>query len=168
MFDLLNRFWRDEDGVAVMELALVTPIFLMMFLSTVELGHMIYYSITVEKSLRSAVTYAGRVTVLDAANIQATKNIVMTGEPTGTDPFLVAGWANPAAKVVFSTHQFSATLDDPGKSVFTETVIRVTAEVPYEPIVGVLIPALEYLMKTQFRDGTLYITLTHEQALVGN
>jgi hypothetical protein len=44
----------------------------------------------------------------------------------------------------------------------------VTADVPYVPVVGVLIPALEYLMSSQFRDGELYITLTHEQAIIGN
>jgi hypothetical protein len=166
MFALLNDFIRDEDGIAVTELAVVTPIFLLMFLSTIELGHMIYYSITVEKGLRSAVTYAGRVEEHNADTIQATKNIVMTGEPSGDRPFLVKGWEEPGASVTVEQHYF--TQDLTGSDALVETVVTVTADVPYVPVVNVLIPALEYLMKSQFREGELYITLTHEQAIIGN
>lgn len=166
MFGLLNRVRSDEKGIAVTELALVTPIFLLMFLSTIELGHMIYYSITVEKALRSAVTYAGRMEVHPAEAIAATKNIVRTGDPKGLDPYLVRGWNDSDANVVFSTHTYTQDLGS-NKS-FSETVISVTAEVPYVPIVGVLVPALEFLMKSQFKKGKLFITLTHEQAIIGN
>ena len=166
MFALLNDFIRDEDGIAVTELAVVTPIFLLMFLSTIELGHMIYYSITVEKGLRSAVTYAGRVETHTPETIQNTKNIVMTGVPGGDKPYLVAGWAEPGASVTVSESTFSQDLS--GNNALYETVINVTADVPYVPVVNVLIPALEFLMKSQFRDGQLYITLTHEQAIIGN
>lgn len=166
MLDLLNKFRRDDKGIAVTELAVVTPVFLLMFLSTIELGHMIYYSITVEKGLRSAVTYAGRIEQHDATTIQNTKNIVMTGDPSGTDPYLVSGWSNPGASVIFVQKTYTQTVN-PGADI-AELVTSVTADVPYEPVVGILIPALEYLMKSNFRDGELYITLTHEQAIIGN
>ena len=167
MFDLLNKFRRDDGGIAVTELAVVTPIFLLMFLSTIELGHMIWYSITVEKGLRSAVTYAGRIETHDAQTIQNTKNIVMTGGPSGTEPYLVSGWNDPGASVTFSQHVYTQAMGA-GSDDIAEVVTRVTADVPYEPVAGVLIPALEYLMKTSFHDGKLYITLTHEQAIIGN
>jgi len=167
MFDLLNKFRRNEGGIAVTELAVVTPVFLIMFLSTIELGHMIYYSITVEKGLRSAVTYAGRVEEHNVTTIQNTKNIAMTGSPSGTDDFLVSGWENAGASVTFSEDTYNQAMNG-GVEDIAETVISVTADVPYVPVVGVLIPALEYLMSSQFRDGELYITLTHEQAIIGN
>lgn len=166
MFDLLNRFRQSEKGIAVTELAMVTPIFLLMFLSTIELGHMIYYSITVEKGLRSAVTYAGRVETHDATTIQNAKNIVMTGSPSGTDPYLVRGWAKPGATITFSQKTFETAIS--GSDNLAANVVSITAEVPYVPVVGVLIPALEYLMKSQFKDGDYYIILTHEQAIIGN
>jgi Flp pilus assembly protein TadG len=166
MFDLLNRFRRNEEGIAVTELAMVTPIFLLMFLSTIELGHMIYYSITVEKGLRSAVTYAGRVETHDVTTIQNAKNIVMTGSPTGTDPYLVRGWEKPGASVIFEQTTFNAAIT--GSPDLAAPVISITADVPYTPVVGVLVPVLEFLMKRQFRGGELYITLTHEQAIIGN
>ncbi len=163
---MLNRLLRREDGIAVTELALVTPIFLLMFLSSIELGHMIYYSIAVEKGLRSAVTYAGRVEMHDTTTIQNTKNIVKTGEPSGTDEFLVRGWADPDASVTFATNTYTQEIT--GSQSVEETVISVTADVPYVAVVGVLVPALEYLMKNSFRKDKLFITLTHEQAIIGN
>lgn len=167
MFDLLNKFRRDERGIAVTELALVTPIFLLMFLSTIELGHMIYYSITIEKSLRSAVTFAGRVEGHTEATKQSTKNIVKTGSPTAGAAYLVAGWADPDAQVIFEEFNFGVTYNG-ATGDLNANVVRVTADVPYVPVIGVLIPALEYLMKSQFRNDKLFITLTHEQAIIGN
>ena len=167
MLDLLNKFRRNEDGVAITELAVVTPIFLMMFLSTIELGHMIYYSITIEKGLRSGVTYAGRVEEHTPTTIQNTKNIVRTGSTSGMSPFLVRGWEKPGSSVIFSQTIFTQAMS--GKGVDLEArVIHITADVAYVPVVGVLIPVLERLMRTQFRHGELYITLTHEQAIIGN
>ncbi len=166
MFDLLNRFRRNEKGIAVTELAMVTPVFLVMFLSTIELGHMIYYSITVEKGLRSAVTYAGRVETHDTTNIQNAKNIVMTGSPSGTDPYLVRGWEKAGSSVTFEEKTYTHTIN--GADDLAANVISITADVPYVPVVGVLVPALEYMMKSQFRSGEIYITLTHEQAIIGN
>lgn len=166
MFDLLNRFRRNEDGIAVTELAMVTPVFLLMFLSSIELGHMIYYSITVEKALRSGVTYAGRVEGHTPATIQSAKNIVMTGSPSGTDPYLVAGWAKAGASVIFEESIYTHTIT--GSDDLSASVISITADVPYVPVVGVLIPVLEHIMKKQFRGEDLYITLTHEQAIIGN
>ena len=166
MFDLLNKFRRNDKGIAVTELAMVTPVFLLMFLSTIELGHMIYYSITVEKSLRSAVTYAGRVETHDVTTIQNAKNIVMTGSPSGTDPYLVRGWEKAGASVIFEQSTYTHAIT--GSADLAASVVSITADVPYVPVVGVLVPALEFLMKSQFRSGDLYITLTHEQAIIGN
>jgi hypothetical protein len=166
MLDLLNKFRRGEDGIAVTELAVVTPIFLLMFLSSIELGHMIYYSIAVEKGLRSAVTYAGRIEFHDEVTIENTKNIVRTGDPSGADAFLVPGWADPDASVIFSQDTFTYGMS--GSPDVAETVTTVTADVPYIPVVGVLIPVMEYLMKSSFKKGKVFITLTHEQAIIGN
>jgi Flp pilus assembly protein TadG len=164
MFRMVRRFLKREGGIAAVELALVTPIFLMLFLSMIELGHMIYYSITVEKALRSAATWVGRNEVLTAAVTTATENIAKTGSPEGGD-FLVKGWEDPIAFVDVTESVFTDT--DGSKSV-TETVYTVTVSVPYVPVVDVLVPALEYLMKTSFEDGKYMIVLSHDQALVGD
>ena len=160
MFRLARKFLKPEGGIAAIELALVTPIFLMLFLSMIELGHMIYYSVTVEKALRSAVTWVGRNEVLTADVIASTENIARTGQPTGGE-YLVKGWADPIADVQVSSHQF---IDGD----IEETVYTVSVSVPYVPVVDMLVPALEYLMSTSFQEGKYMIVLTQEQALIGN
>lgn len=165
MYALLNKFLRREDGIAVAELAVVTPVFLLMFLSTIELGNMIYYNINLEKALRSAVTYAGRVEIHDDQTRQNTKNIVKTGNPSGTGAYLLPGWSDPASEVFFSQTTYVQAM--PGADM-NEVVTSVRAEVVYVPIGGVVMPVLEYLMARHFRDGKVFITLTHEQAIIGN
>lgn len=165
MYALLNKFLRREDGIAVTELAVVTPVFLLMFLSTIELGNMIYTNINLEKALRSAVTYAGRIELHDAQTIQNTKNIVMTGNPSGTGPYLLPGWSDPDASVIFVQNTYFQTL---AGADMNEVVTSVTADVPYVPIGGVVMPILEFLLKRNFKKGKVFITLTHEQAIIGN
>lgn len=162
----IARFLKREDGIAATELALVTPIFLLLFLSMIELGHMIYYSVTVEKALRSAATYVGRNEDLTAAVITATENIAKTGNPGG-GAYLVKGWADPDASVSVTQSTFTATMSGQSQDI-NETVYHVTVNVPYVPVVGVLVPALEYLMHTSFYHGKYMIVLTHDQALIGD
>lgn len=168
MFGLLRKFRKRDEGIATVELALVTPVFLMLFLSIIELGHMIYYSITVEKALRSAATYVGRNETLDATVMAQTEAIAKTGNPNGTAAdYLVAGWEDPNATVTVGTSTYTHTMSGQSADV-NETVYTVTVSVPYVPVVNILIPALEYLMKTNFKDGKYYITLSHDQAMIGN
>ena len=166
MFRMIEHFLKREKGVAAVELALVTPIFLMLFLSMIELGHMIYYSITIEKALRSAATWAGRNEVLTPEVILATQNIAMTGNPNGGD-YLVRGWAEPGAEVFVTESNFAYTMSGKSENIY-ETVYHVKVEVPYVPVVDILVPALAYLMKTSFRDGNYIIVLQHDQAMIGD
>ena len=167
MIGAIRRFLKRENGIAATELALVTPVFLLLFLSMIELGHMIYYSVTVEKALRSAATFVGRNEELTAAVITATENVAMTGDPAGGGPYLVPGWADPVASVTVTESEFNANMTGPGEDI-AETVYTVTVSVPYVPVVDVLVPALEYLMRTSFYEGKYMIILTHEQAMIGD
>jgi Flp pilus assembly protein TadG len=168
MLGSIRKFFKRESGVAATELALVTPVFLMLFLSMIELGHMIYYSITVEKALRSAATWAGRNEELTAAVITATENIAKTGNPNGTaDDYLVKGWEDSDASVTVVESTYTETMTGQSETIH-ETVYSITVSVPYVPVVDVLVPALEYLMKTSFQNGKYMIVLTHDQAMIGN
>ncbi len=166
MLGSIRRLLKRETGIAATELGLVTPIFLLLFLSMIELGHMIYYSITVEKALRSAATYVGRNETLTPAVVTATENIAKTGNPQG-GPYLVKGWDDPDSSVSVSQSYYTATMTGQSADV-TETVYSVTVSVPYVPVVDILIPALEYLMRTSFYNGKYMIVLTHDQALIGD
>jgi len=166
MMSSIRKFLKREQGIAATELALVTPIFLLLFLSMIELGHMIYYSITVEKALRSAATFVGRNENLTTAVITATQNVAKTGNPDG-GPVLVPGWNDPDASVSVTQSTFTQTMAGQSADI-NETVYTVTVSVPYVPVVDILIPALEYLMKTSFYNGKYMIVLTHDQALIGD
>ncbi len=161
MFALLNRFRRSERGVAAIELALVTPLFLMLFLSAVELGHLIFYSIQIEKALRSAVTFAGRHTAIDAATITGTRNLAMTNTVDGTGNWVVPGYAS-GATVDVTTQLYTG-------SGFTQLVVSVKVKVPYVALVPDFVPALQaFAGGSQVKGGPYYINLTHQQAMIGN
>lgn len=161
MFGLLNRFFRHEKGIAATELALVTPIFLMLFLSVTELGNMIYYSITIEKGMRSAVTYAARNKFpLDPAVIANTENLARTGSLDPNAPPLVAGFANPSSSVTISTKSYQKTMTGQSADVNVPVVV-LSVSVPY-------VPLMKFVTENYFGNFNPTIKLTHEQAMIGD
>lgn len=161
MCGLLNRFVKRETGIASTELALVTPIFLLLFLSVTELGNMIYYSIAVEKGMRSAVTYAARNDFpLTADVIANTINLARTGGLDGTDPPLVAGYATPEASVVISTKTYQKAVSGQSENVDVPVVV-LTVAVPY-------VPLMKFVTENFFGNFNPTIRLTHEQAMIGD
>ena len=155
MYALLNRFLRQQNGVAATEFALVTPIFLLMFLSVTELGNMLYYSISIEKGMRSGVTYAARNHVpLSEEVITNTISLTRTGAlPSADAPNLVRGYGMDEATVVVSTHEFN-------QGNISVTVIKLNVDVPYVA----LIPGIT----NEIIGETPSIKLTHEQAIIGD
>lgn len=51
--------FRDSRGQAIVELAVVTPLFLVMILGAFEIGRMAYYGIEVENAARAGASYGG-------------------------------------------------------------------------------------------------------------
>ena len=161
MYALLNRFLRRQNGVAAIEFAMVTPVFLLMFLSVTELGNMIYYSIAIEKGMRSGVTYAARnhVPLTDEVIANAI-SLARTGAfPSANAPNLVVGYGKAAASVDVSTSTFQQAVPGPGEDVDV-AVIRLEVNVPYIP----LLPGITN--KIIGDDPT--INLVHEQAIIGD
>lgn len=161
MCDLLNRFFKQERGVAATELALVTPIFLMLFLSVTELGNMIYYSITVEKGMRSAVTYAARNQFpLSNEVIANTINLARTGSLDPNAPPLVAGFEKVNPGVVVSTKKYQKGMTGQSADVDVPVVV-LTVAVPY-------VPLMKFVTENFFGNFNPTINLTHEQAMIGD
>ena len=165
IFARLKQFLRLERGVAAIELALVMPIFMIMFLSATEIGNMIYYSTTIEKGMRSAITYAARTAdTLAAATISdedlvIIENIARTGSLTGGTS-LVAGYDEAESKVTITTHEFTQAV--PGQSEdINVTVVSIAVEVPY-------VPLMDFVTESYFGEFAPVIHLTHEQAMVGD
>lgn len=171
MLDRMKRFFRRENGVAAMELGLVTPVFLLLFLSITELGHMFYYSITIEKGMRSGVTYAARAAVhgvaLDATTIATAQNLTMTGSLDPMADYLVKGYT----KAMIDTGDVNAVVNVSTKNYFKAgtgpnpdinvTVVVVAVEVPY-------VPLMPFITENITGSYSPIIKLTHEQAVIGN
>lgn len=87
----LNRFRRDEQGVQLVELAIVLPILCLLFGAVAEFGRYFYEYTTVAKGARTGARYLiSKSKTSNTTNWEANaKNIVVYGNTTGTgDPIL--------------------------------------------------------------------------------
>jgi Flp pilus assembly protein TadG len=79
----MQRFRRDERGIQLVEVAIVIPIFLMLFGAAAEFGRYFYEYTTLAKAARVGSRYLSVVPVTGTEDATA-KNIVVYGNPTGT------------------------------------------------------------------------------------
>lgn len=97
----LNRFTREERGAQLAELAIVLPIFLIMFAAVAEFGRYFYEYTTLAKATRAGTRYL--VTAKQsAAEDTVAKNIVVYGNPAGTGSPVIKG-LTPAHVVITRT-----------------------------------------------------------------
>jgi Flp pilus assembly protein TadG len=86
----LSRFARDERGVQLVELAIVLPIFLMLFGTAAEFGRYFYEYTTLDKATRAASRYLATAAVNGTEDGRA-RNIVVYGNMAGTGTPIVSG-----------------------------------------------------------------------------
>ncbi|NIA55176.1 pilus assembly protein [Massilia sp. TW-1] len=80
---------KHQKGIALVEFALILPMFVMLLFLTTEFGRAYYQYDTITKSVRQAARYLSvRAQGKDIANA---KNIIVYGNPTGTGSPLVPG-----------------------------------------------------------------------------
>lgn len=86
----LNRLSRDERGVQLVELALVLPIFLILFGATAEFGRYFYEYTTLAKASRAGARYLATAAVNATEDTRA-RNIVVYGNPLGNGAPIISG-----------------------------------------------------------------------------
>lgn len=86
----LKGFRRDERGAQLVELAIVLPLFLIMFAATAEFGRFFYEYTTLAKATRAGTRYLITAPSKAASDAEA-KNIVVYGNPAGTGTPIVSG-----------------------------------------------------------------------------
>src|ERR1043165_2410819 len=86
----LLRFARDERGVQLVELAIVLPIFLVLFGGAAEFGRYFYEYTTLDKATRAASRYLATAPVNGTEDGRA-RNIVVYGNPAGTGTPIISG-----------------------------------------------------------------------------
>ena len=146
---------RDRSGSAAVEMALVTPLLLVILFGSVEVGNFFYNEHLLTKAVRDGARYAARQNFSYYSTCTGvpggsggpveteTRNLVKTGYVTGTGDRLAAWNANT---ITLSTNCFT-TATDAASSTQNMTgiyrgrttgapVVTVSARVPYRPIVG--------------------------------
>lgn len=89
-FGKLSRFAREERGAQLVELAIVLPIFLMLFGAAAEFGRYFYEYTTLDKATRAGSRYLATAAVNGTEDANA-KNIVVYGNMAGTGTPIVKG-----------------------------------------------------------------------------
>jgi Flp pilus assembly protein TadG len=88
----LNRFRRDENGVQLVELAIVLPILLLLFGAVAEFGRYFYEYTTVAKGARLGARYLASKSVTSSTNYEVVaKNLVVFGNEAGTGTPILDG-----------------------------------------------------------------------------
>ncbi len=95
---LLFIFAREERGAQLAELAIVLPIFLMLFGAAAEFGRYFYEYTTLDKATRAGSRYLATAAVNGTEDAKA-RNIVVYGNPAGTGAPIVNG-LTPAHVVI--------------------------------------------------------------------
>lgn len=83
-------FAREERGAQLVELAIVLPIFLMLFGAAAEYGRYFYEYTTLDKAVRAGSRYLATAAVNGTEDAKA-RNIVVYGNPAGTGTPVVKG-----------------------------------------------------------------------------
>lgn len=135
---------RDRKGSAAVEMALVTPLLLIIMFGSVEVGNYFYNEHLLTKAVRDGARYAARqnfsfysaCTGAPTGTVVAeTRNLVKTGYVTGTGDRLAAWNANTITLDTSCNTALALTGIYRGKTTGAP-VVTVAATVPYTPIVG--------------------------------
>ncbi|WP_309662573.1 pilus assembly protein [Sphingomonas sp.] len=152
MTKLRARVWSDRRGAAAAEMALVTPLLVILMFGSLEIGKFFWDENVVVKAARDGARYASRQSFASmpcggpATNENQIKNVVRFGKPVVTvaDLPLLYYWTNPATITVTIDCYANAGVNGArvydGLYTARATVPRVfvTASVPYSPLVGAI------------------------------
>ena len=96
---------KSQQGVAIVEFALVLPFLIILSVLVIEFGRAMYQYNTIAKSVRDAVRYLSvqdpTIATSDPGKVTIAKNLIVYGNPAGTGYPLAQGLAvaqvsNPA------------------------------------------------------------------------
>jgi Flp pilus assembly protein TadG len=96
--------WRfhDDSGTALVELALLTPLFLLLTCGAFELGRLAHYEIEVENAARAGASYGGE----NIGNASASSAVIQAAQNDAPD--LPSLQATPSAGCVCETLNLSS------------------------------------------------------------
>jgi Flp pilus assembly protein TadG len=98
---MLRRLGRDDRGSAAVEMALVTPIFLVLMFGAFDMGNYFLSEHVLVKAVRDGARYAARrgfseftCSTVSSDVISKTRNLVRTGTVADTGAARLRGWTD--------------------------------------------------------------------------
>ena len=89
------RIWKDEEGSALLEAAIVIPVLFSLVFGTLEFSFYFFQQHLVATGVRDAARYLARTDPADANARITAQNLAATGQPSGGSMRRVQGF-NPA------------------------------------------------------------------------
>ncbi|MBU0554445.1 MAG: pilus assembly protein [Alphaproteobacteria bacterium] len=136
---------RDTRGVAAAEMAMVTPLLMVIMFGIFEAGNFFWNEHIVVKAVRDGARFAGRQSFADYSCAAVTnsgvetsiKNLTRTGDAAGSGDARVSGWINDQVTVSVSCSGGTTTGIYTGRASGAP-VVTVSATVPYNSLFGAL------------------------------
>lgn len=139
----LLRLWRSERGAAAAEMALVTPLLVILLFGSFELGNYFLSEHIAIKAVRDGARYAGRQSFanMPCGNPSTVEtqiqNVVRTGTTDGTGTPRLPNWTNNATVTVSTACDTSGTYS----GLYTGLAggvprVTVSVTVPYQSLFG--------------------------------
>ena len=101
-FQWLNRFRGDEQGVQLLEMAIVIPILLVLFAGVAEFGRYFYEYTTLAKASRLGARYLASKSLGSSVNYEnIAKNIVVYGNAAGSGSPILSGLSASNVEVTY-------------------------------------------------------------------
>ena len=156
--DKFRRLGRDEDGAALVEMALITPFMLVLSAGVFEFSNVLHTRLLIEAGVEDAARYIARCSDTWANCSAYGKNLAVNASVTGGTA-RVSGWTT--SQVTVSSSSFPA-MDASGNELYLSsagavTVVQVSASYPY---VGTG-------LWTILGFGNLSITASHQERVIG-
>ena len=159
--------WSDTRGAAAAEMALVTPLLVIIMFGSFELGNYFYDNHIVIKAVRDGARYASRrgfgdyvcPAAVDAGAVSAIRNVTRTGQLADQGTARLANWtdANTVTVTLSCTSNSSATYKGIYDGHANVPVVRVAAVVPYASLFSDMV----------FASSTLSITAESQVPVMG-
>lgn len=144
----LRQFARDEGAAAAAEMALVTPLLMVLMFGALEVGRYFLDEHVVAKAVRDGARYAARRNFSDYAGcavasdvVDKTRNLTRTGQIASGGEARLPYWTSDATITVTVACHTTAAYSNNGiykGSAIGAPVVTVTAAIPYDPLVGAI------------------------------
>lgn len=170
MLEVSHRLWIDRRAAAAVEMALVTPLLIILMFGAMELGKYFLDQHMVVEAVRDGARFAARQDFDSmpcagtAGNETQIKNLVRTGTTDGTGTPRIFYWTNNSTITVSidcyantggggTTTIYSGVYE--GKTTVPQ--VTVAASVPYVPLLGAI----------GFETSGLFLNASNQAAVAG-